>query len=39
MDQREEAIRYLELYVAAAGANAPEHYVRAARSKLDQLQL
>lgn len=39
MDNREEAVRYLELYVAGAGQNAPEHYVRAARSKLDQLQL
>ena len=39
MDNREEAIRYLELYVAGAGANAPEHYVRAAQTKLTQLQL
>lgn len=39
MDNREEAIRYLELYVANAGANAPEHYVRAAQTKLTQLQL
>ena len=37
MDNREEASRYLEMYVNSAGANAPEHYVRAARTKLDQL--
>ena len=36
-DNREEAHRYLEMFVNAAGANTPEHYVRAARTKLDQL--
>jgi tetratricopeptide (TPR) repeat protein len=34
---KEEAKRYLEKFVAAAGAEAPAHYVKAARDKLSEM--
>jgi hypothetical protein len=34
----EEAKRYLDKYVMMAGADAPEHYVKAARDRLAELR-
>jgi tetratricopeptide (TPR) repeat protein len=36
-DNREEARRYLQRYVDTAGADAPQHYVKAARDRLISL--
>ena len=37
MGNREEATRFLRKYVDAAGANAPQHYLKAARDRLADL--
>jgi len=37
--EREEARRYLSRYVEVAGAEAPEHYVRAARDRIAALDV
>ena len=37
-DNDEEAKRYLDKYVMMAGADAPEHYVKAARDRLAELR-
>ncbi|MGE0785809.1 MAG: tetratricopeptide repeat protein [Sandaracinaceae bacterium] len=36
-DNREEARRYLQRYVDTAGGDAPQHYVKAARDRLNDL--
>lgn len=37
-DNREEARRYLKRYIDLAGAEAPEHYLKAAQDRLGQLE-
>lgn len=37
VDNREEGRRYLKKYVDVAGADAPSHYMKAARDKLSEL--
>jgi hypothetical protein len=37
-NNREEARRYLKRFVDSAAANVPEHYLKAARDRLGELE-